>query len=204
MVGRLSSILLAGPVLDAEEISLMCWLKSPLLIGGMDDDVSLYSDDSIHSDPRDSAVAVSHVGNSQKIANSEDQDTDKEIEVGLEKDEVIEEKKDKEMEKEKAIMKDDSSIETKSVNGSFAKTKDFHAKVDVIEAEEEEVKVEENGEVKEKEKGKGKEKEIRRRGEFPPSWSEGRDRIIGIGGGGGAKGSEGGQTLPLHHIMFHH
>ena len=44
MVGRLSSILLAGPTLDAEEISLMCWLKSPLLLGGMDDDVSLLSD----------------------------------------------------------------------------------------------------------------------------------------------------------------
>ena len=47
MVGRLSSILLAGPVLDAEEMSLMCWLKSPLLLGGMDDDLSLLSNDDI-------------------------------------------------------------------------------------------------------------------------------------------------------------
>ena len=183
-------------MLDAEEISLMCWLKSPLLIGGMDDDVSLYSDDSTHSDPHDSAVAVSQVGNSKKIANSKGREIDKEIEVGLEKDEVVKDQDNEETKIEKEKMEDDGSIETKSVNGSSAKTKDFYAKVDVIEAEEEEVKVEENGEVK----GKEKEKEIRRRGEFPPSWSEGRDRIIGIGGG--AKGSEGDQntSITLHHL----
>lgn len=181
MVGRLSSILLAGPVLDAEEISLMCWLKSPLLIGGMDDDVSPYSDDSIQSDPN---TAVSHGENSQKIANSEGQETDKEIEVGLESDEVIEEKKDKDTEKEK--MMDVDSIETKSMYGSSAKRKDFYAKVDVTEAEDEEVKLE-KGEVK------GKEKVKRRPGEFPSSWSsEGRDRVIEIGGG--TEGSEGDQN----------
>ena len=162
----------------------------------MDDDVSLYSDDSTHSDPHDSAVAVSQIGNSKKIANSEGREIDKEIEVGLEKDEVVKDQINEETKKEKEKMEDDGSIETKSINGSSAKTKDFYAKVDVIEAEEEEVKVEENGEVK----GKEKEKEIRRRGEFPPSWSEGRDRIIGIGGG--AKGSEGDQktSVTLHYL----
>ena len=186
MVGRLSSILLAGPVLDAEEISLMCWLKSPLLIGGMDDEVSLYSDDSIYSDPNG---AVSHGGNSRKIANSEGQETGKEIEVGLESNEGIEEPEDKEKEKEK--IEDDDLIVTESVFGSSAVTKDFYAKVDVIEAEDEVLKLEEKGEVKAKEK--------RRPGEFPPSWSSGgRDRVIEIGGG--TKGSEGDQNT---FITFH-
>lgn len=41
VIGRLAAILLSGPVMDKEESLLIPWLRSPLLIGGID----CYGDD---------------------------------------------------------------------------------------------------------------------------------------------------------------
>jgi hypothetical protein len=92
VVGRLSSILLAGPALDAEEISLMCWLKSPLLLGGMDDDVSLLSDADIflsaetHASGSESNKGVEvdadvvRVKKNQRKVDGKVEETEKEVE----------------------------------------------------------------------------------------------------------------------------
>ena len=167
VVGRLSSILLAGPVLDAEEISLMCWLRSPLLIGGMDDDVSLLSDATNHSDSRASASASAvagadardsarggaqgvgggeiiddaHAGSNHIIVDGKGEDTDK--------------GKEKEKEKEIEEGRKKGTLEDKSNNGS-SKTNESDVEALVIEIEKEEVIVE--GKEKEKEKEMEQEK----------------------------------------------
>lgn len=165
MVGRLSSILLAGPALDAEEISLMCWLKSPLLLGGMDDDVSLFSDADIflsaetHASGSESYEGVEvdadvvRVKKIQRKVDGKGEETEKELETEM-GEEVGEKKKDVENGTRhiKSVQTDKASPnpELQTVIGSLTRLESSGVDPEAIEEEGKE----------EEEKKKGREKEL--------------------------------------------
>jgi hypothetical protein len=209
VVGRLSSILLAGPALDAEEISLMCWLKSPLLLGGMDDDVSPLSDADIFlsAEPHASGnvsnggveadADVMRVKKTQRKVDGKNEETEKEVETEIgeeegERKKVVENgtRHIKSVQTDKAF----PSPELQTVIGSLTRLQYSGVEPELIS--------EEGKEEEEKKKGREKELEQHRDSstEFLPSLRhEELNRESGRGAGISREGGKCEEIFLLNH-----